>query len=83
MTPEELTAAGVKLYGRKGWKKKLSRDLGLNYSTIHRMLVSGRIPGPVQAAVRSWLAAWQRQYDRKYALRPPPLTTGTDQGVKP
>lgn len=78
MTSEELTVAGLMLYGRKGWKVKLARDLGINHSTVHRMLVSGKIPGPVAAAVKGWLGERAARLKRR-----PAKPTPDNQGVKP
>jgi hypothetical protein len=53
---EELTKAGKKLYGERGWKEKLADALAVDSSSVRRW-VSGSIPvpGPVAAAVRCFL----------------------------
>jgi hypothetical protein len=56
MSPDELRAAGVKLYGDWGWQTRLSEALGVDGSTVRRW-ISGAlpIPNPVAAAVRCFL----------------------------
>lgn len=56
MTAAELKAAATKLFGERGYSMSLARALGLSYAQIWRYLY-GRspIPGPVVAAVKSWL----------------------------
>lgn len=53
MTPSELIAAGMKLYGNWGWQSRLAEALGVDASTVRRW-VSGQVPvpGPVAVAVR-------------------------------
>jgi len=55
MKPDELKRAGIRLYGRKGWRIKLAEALALNPSTVWRMESRGSIPGPVEVAVRGLL----------------------------
>lgn len=56
MSPDELKAAGVKLYGDWGWQTRMAEALGVDGSTVRRW-VSGAvpIPGPVAAALRCFL----------------------------
>lgn len=53
MTPAELRALCVVVYGQYGWQTRLAEALKVDGSTVRRW-VSGAvpIPGPVQAAVR-------------------------------
>lgn len=53
MTPQELRAAGERLFGHRGWQVRLAEVLGINSSTIRRWLM-GKMPvsGPAQAAIR-------------------------------
>lgn len=57
MTPEDLRAAGVELYGEWGWQTRLAEALGVDGSTVRRW-VSGAvpIPNPVAAAVNCFLS---------------------------
>ena len=56
MTPEELKAAGVELYGGWGWQTRMAEALGVDGSTVRRW-VSGAvpIPNPVAAALDCFL----------------------------
>lgn len=56
MTPDELAAAGKKLFGY-GWQTRMAGKLGVDGSSVRRYL-SGAvpIPGPVKAAVECWLS---------------------------
>lgn len=50
MTPDDLRAAGEKLYGKWGWQTKLARELKVDGSTVRRWL-SGKVPIPGLAEV--------------------------------
>ena len=50
MTPEQLRAAGERLYGKWGWQTQLARELRVDGSTVRRWL-SGKVPIPGLAAV--------------------------------
>ena len=52
MTPDQLKAAGIRLYGRGRWKSKLAAALAVDVSTIHRLTKRAGIPGPYEVAVR-------------------------------
>lgn len=53
-TPRQLRAALKRL---RLSQSKAARRLGVQQSTIYRWLAGGRkIPGPVEAAIRCWLA---------------------------
>lgn len=56
MTPSELRAAAIKIFGERGYSAALAKALGVDYSQVWRYL-SGRTlaPGPVIAAVKCWL----------------------------
>lgn len=56
MTPDELSKAGVELFGNWGWQTRLAEALGVDGSTVRRW-VSGAvpIPGPAEAAVTCFL----------------------------
>lgn len=54
MTPHELESAGERLFG-ENWKGLIADALGIDASTRWRMLQRGKVPGPVAAAVTSWL----------------------------
>ena len=61
MTPDELQTAAHKIYGRKKWKPKLAADLGVNTSTIFRIMHREQVPGPVEVAVKALLENRKRQ----------------------
>ena len=56
MTADELKAAAIQLFGKRGWTSDLAAALKIDRSTVHRY-VTGQIPipGPVEAAVECWL----------------------------
>jgi hypothetical protein len=56
VTPEQFIAGAVKVYGRKKWKPKLAADLGVDVSTIHRIVKRDQIPGPYEVALRGLMA---------------------------
>ncbi len=62
MTPAELKAAAITLYGERGYSAALAKALKVDYTQVWRYL-SGRtpIPGPVEAAVTAWLLAQRGQ----------------------
>ena len=55
MTPDDLRAGGIKLFGERGWITRLAERLKVDRSTVHRWLQGVPIPGPVEAAVQCWL----------------------------
>lgn len=56
MTPEEFKRIGIRMYGRKHWRREYSIHLGLNASTIWRMSTrTADIPSVVEVAVRGLL----------------------------
>ena len=55
MTPDQFKAAGIRLYGRKGWRTKLARDLAVDQSTIFRVMKREQIAGPYEVALRGML----------------------------
>lgn len=54
MTPQELESAGERLFG-ENWKGLIADALGIDASTRWRMFQKDKVPGPVAAAVNSWL----------------------------
>jgi hypothetical protein len=55
VTPSQLETAAHKIYGRKKWKPSLARDLGVDTSTIFRIMHREQVPGPVEVAVKGLL----------------------------
>ena len=55
MTPEELRRAAILLFGERGWMSRLAEALDVDRSTVSRWFAGLPIPGPVAAALRSWL----------------------------
>ena len=52
MTPADFVKTAIRVYGRKKWKPQLARDLGVDVSTIHRIVKRTQIPGPYEVALR-------------------------------
>lgn len=69
MTPDQLKTTAIKIYGRKKWKPSLARDLGLDTSTVFRMMHREQVPGPVEVAVRGLLDHRQREIELERAAR--------------
>ena len=69
MTPTELRSAGMKMYGKTGWRHKLATDLGVNPVTIWRMMKKERIAGPYEVAVRGMLENKKRRDEIEKAAR--------------
>jgi hypothetical protein len=56
MTGEQLKQALIQLHGSHGWQATAARRLRIDASSLRRY-AGGQlpVPGPVEAAVRSWL----------------------------
>lgn len=54
MSGDELRAQGIAWFGARGWQTKLAARLGIERSTLWRMIQNDAVPGPVAAAVRCW-----------------------------
>jgi hypothetical protein len=59
VTAEELRRAGQQLFGAdRGWQTRFADALGVDRASLTRWLSgSVPIPGPVQAAVKCWIAS--------------------------
>lgn len=56
MSPEEFQRIGIRMYGRKHWRREYSIHLGLDASTIWRISTREKpIPAVVEVAVRGLL----------------------------
>lgn len=55
MTGDELKEAAIKLFGERGWQSALALHLGIDRTQVWRYVTTGKIPGPVQAAVKCWM----------------------------
>lgn len=73
MSPADFHAAGEGLLGY-GWRRKISRALGVDYSTVKRWAAGGSpVPQYVVAALeflaavprQSWPARWQTPSTRE------------------
>lgn len=51
MIPADFVKTAIKVYGRKKWKPQLARDLGVDVSTIHRIVKRPQVPGPYEVAL--------------------------------
>ena len=58
MTAEQLRQAAILLFGDRGWMSRLAEGLDVDRSTVSRWFAGLPIPGPVAAALRSWLALY-------------------------
>jgi len=50
VTPSELTAAGIYLYGEEHWRSQLASMLGLNRTSVYRWS-TGETPIPEMGAI--------------------------------
>lgn len=55
MTGEELKLAAIKLFGERGWQAALALHLGVDRTQVWRYVTTGKVPGPVSAAVTCWI----------------------------
>lgn len=55
MTAEQLRQAAILLFGDRGWMSRLAEALDVDRSTVSRWFAGLPIPGPVAAAIWSWL----------------------------
>jgi hypothetical protein len=55
VTPEELRRSAILIFGERGWMSRLAEGLGVDRSTVSRWFAGLPVPGPVAAAVRSWV----------------------------
>lgn len=55
MTGEALKEAAIKLFGERGWQAALAAHLGVDRTQVWRYVTTGKVPGPVAAAVTCWL----------------------------
>lgn len=59
MTPEELRQAAILLFGDRGWMSRLAEGLDVDRSTVSRWFAGLPVPGPVAAALRSWIRLYE------------------------
>lgn len=59
MTSEQLRDAAILLFGEQGWMSRLAEALDVDRSTVSRWFSSLPIPGPVAAAIHSWLLLYK------------------------
>lgn len=60
MTPTDFKKAGIRMYGRKHWRRELSVNLGMDASTIWRMSTrSSDVPHVVEVAVKGLLEKYK------------------------
>lgn len=55
MTGQELTDAGIELFGEKGWMSTMADKLGMDRTAVWRQINNNAVSGPVAAAVTCWL----------------------------
>ena len=59
MSPEQLRLAAILLFGERGWMSRLAEALDVDRSTVSRWFGGLPIPGPVAAAMQSWLLLYK------------------------
>lgn len=69
MNGTQLTAAGIKVYGRKKWKAKLAADLGIDEVTVWRYTRKEQVPGPVEVALNGLMEHRRQQAVLEKAAR--------------
>lgn len=69
MTPIDLEKLATKVYGRKHWKSCLARDIGMDVSSIHRMMRRDQVPGPVEVALKGLAEQRRQEVDLEKAAR--------------
>jgi hypothetical protein len=69
VTPADFVQTAIRVYGRKKWKPQLARDLGVDVSTIHRIVKRDQIPGPYEVALRGLIAHRQQEIVLEKAAR--------------
>lgn len=56
MTAKDLCAAGRKLYGPRGWQRRMAEALHTDPRTIRRWVAGDvPVPGPAEAAIQCFL----------------------------
>lgn len=69
MTPSDLEKLATRIYGRKHWKSALAKDIGMDVSSIHRMMRRDQVPGPVEVALRGLAEHRKQQVELERAAR--------------
>lgn len=68
MTGTELKAAGIELFGERGWQSSLADWLGVDRTQIWRYVKNDSVPGPVHAAVECRLTAMRSDETRNRSV---------------
>lgn len=61
MTPQQLQDSAIRIYGRKAWKIKLARDLGVNECTIYRLMHRSQVLPVYDVAIAGLLEHKRRE----------------------
>lgn len=69
MIPLDFHKLAVKIYGRKKWQSSLARDLGVDPSTIFRIMHREQVPGPYEVAIRGMWDQRKREIELEKAAR--------------
>lgn len=69
MIPADFQKTAVRIYGRKKWKVSLARDLGVDPSTIFRIMHREQVPGPYEVALRGMWDQRRREIELEKAAR--------------
>lgn len=55
MKGDDLKSWAIAQFGERGWQTKLAALLGIDRTTLWRMIQNDMVSGPVSAAVRCWM----------------------------
>ncbi len=65
MTPDELKAAAIEMWGERGWVSALASALHIDRTQVWRYVNSQTpVPGPVKAAVECWIGVYRKTGQR-------------------
>lgn len=74
MTGDDLKAQGIAWFGERGWQTKLAALLGIDRSTLWRMIQNDSVTGPVAAAVQCWQKSGRPNVSPREHIDQPMLT---------
>lgn len=56
-----MQTSATRMYGRRLWKSRLARDLGVNVCTIHRMMHREQVPAVYDVAIAGMVEHRRRE----------------------
>ena len=69
MTPIEFKTKAMRIYGKRGWVEKLARVIGVNRTTIFRMMGREQVAGPYEVALLGLVEQHRREREIEKAAR--------------